>query len=406
MVWTHQDREVKRRLPAAAMIVVCAGAMRAAPCAAQNAPEDPTTVVARARFKEGVDYYDRGEFEQARTSFLQAYALKKHPAVLINLAWSSLKAGRPLEAERYFKQFLAEGKEISEKQRADALDGLSQTRGKLGHIEVTAPAGAEVFVDGERMGIAPIAEAVAVEPGAHTVRVRAGGGAVETQSVSVLAGEKGVARFDGGSSGAGIPPVTPAPAAPPLPPLAPLPAVETPAPPVSSRDVSSSPESRSVETPTAPVGAQTSFFPNNMTPVFVGGSIALASTGVALAMIVMRQSAQDNATTTYNNLTAAYGTLHYQGQAGCPPPPAGPRLPQAAQSQLSAGCNTLSQDNSLVNTDATIGNIATGVAVASFVGTVIYWIAADKTPRHSTAQATLLPIAGPRYGGMSLAIGF
>ena len=56
------------------------------------AQDDPVTMQARARFKEGVDFYDKGSYENARLAFLQAYALKKHPAVLLNLAQSSAKA--------------------------------------------------------------------------------------------------------------------------------------------------------------------------------------------------------------------------------------------------------------------------------------------------------------------------
>ncbi len=70
--------------------------------------------MARTRFKEGVSFYDKGQYEQARAAFLQAYALKKHPAVLLNLAWSSLKSGHALESEHYFKQFLAEGKDSTD----------------------------------------------------------------------------------------------------------------------------------------------------------------------------------------------------------------------------------------------------------------------------------------------------
>ena len=55
-----------------------------------------------------MDFYDKGQFENARLAFLQAYALKKHPAVLLNLAQSSAKAGHPLEAAKYFQQFLKE----------------------------------------------------------------------------------------------------------------------------------------------------------------------------------------------------------------------------------------------------------------------------------------------------------
>src|SRR5512138_3004452 len=70
--------------------------------------DDPITKQARARFQEGVDYFDKGNFESARASFLQAYALKKHPAVLLNLAQSCLKSNHALEAATYFKQYLRE----------------------------------------------------------------------------------------------------------------------------------------------------------------------------------------------------------------------------------------------------------------------------------------------------------
>src|ERR1700733_10886292 len=108
---------MRTRPLAVALFVALAPAVFAAPSRAQSAAEDPTTDMARTRFKEGVSFYDKGQYEQARAAFLQAYALKKHPAVLLNLAWSSLKSGRALEAERYFRQFLAEGKHSTDKQR-------------------------------------------------------------------------------------------------------------------------------------------------------------------------------------------------------------------------------------------------------------------------------------------------
>src|SRR5277367_177307 len=141
---------MRTRPLAVALFVAFAPATFAVPTYAQSATDDPTTDIARARFKEGVSFYDKGQYEQARAAFLQAYALKKHPAVLLNLAWSSLKSGRTLEAERYFKQFLSEGKDSTDKQRADANDGLSQAHAKLGRIDVVAAAGTEVTVDGDK----------------------------------------------------------------------------------------------------------------------------------------------------------------------------------------------------------------------------------------------------------------
>src|SRR5579885_1111919 len=73
---------------------------------AQGAQDDALTKAARARFPEGVDAFDKGNYEAARASFKQAYALKQHPAVLLNLAQSSLKSGHYLEAAKFFQQYL------------------------------------------------------------------------------------------------------------------------------------------------------------------------------------------------------------------------------------------------------------------------------------------------------------
>src|SRR5271165_3315566 len=109
---------MRTRPLAAALLLALAPATFPVNAVAQTGAEDPVTAMARARFKEGVEFYDKGQFEQARAAFLQAYALKKHPAVLLNLAWSCLKSGHAIDAERYFKQFLADSKDITDKQRA------------------------------------------------------------------------------------------------------------------------------------------------------------------------------------------------------------------------------------------------------------------------------------------------
>ena len=109
--------------------------------------DDPVTTQARARFKEGVEFYDKGKYEEARLAFLQAYTLKKHPAVLLNLAQSSAKAGHPMEAAKYFKQFLKESTTASPQQKKDAESGLAEVRQKLGRIEVVAPSGTEITLE-------------------------------------------------------------------------------------------------------------------------------------------------------------------------------------------------------------------------------------------------------------------
>src|SRR5271170_7520019 len=128
---------MRLRPVAAALLLSFAPAAFGAPLAfAQN---DASTADARERFKEGVRYYEGGQFERARASFLQAYALKKHPDVLFNLANSCLKSGHPRDAEKYFSQWLHDGDGVTPQKRADAEKGRDEARTKLGRIDLLAP---------------------------------------------------------------------------------------------------------------------------------------------------------------------------------------------------------------------------------------------------------------------------
>src|SRR3954447_11418871 len=109
---------MKTRRIAAAVLFTLLPATLSLPALAQQ--DDPLTLQARARFKEGVDAFDRGKYEEARLSFLQAYTLKKHPAVLLNLAQSSAKSNHHLEALKYFQQFLKEAPNATPQQKKDA----------------------------------------------------------------------------------------------------------------------------------------------------------------------------------------------------------------------------------------------------------------------------------------------
>ncbi len=126
--------------------------------------------VARARFREGTEAFDKGDFEKARTAFLQAWSLKKHPAVLRKLAESCLKSHHEAEAARYFRLYLRDTT-ISPADQTSAEAALTEARKSDGRIEVHAPNGAEVFLDDESVGVAPL-DPVDVDVGYHTVRVR------------------------------------------------------------------------------------------------------------------------------------------------------------------------------------------------------------------------------------------
>ena len=79
----------------ALLVVVSQALVPVSPAHAQD--EDAVTDMARRRFQEGVKFFDQKRYDEARAAFLQAYALKHHPAVLLNLAQSEIRSGHPVE---------------------------------------------------------------------------------------------------------------------------------------------------------------------------------------------------------------------------------------------------------------------------------------------------------------------
>jgi tetratricopeptide (TPR) repeat protein len=150
--------------------------------------QDGETEVARQRFLEGVRHYDQKEYEKARLAFLQAYLLKPHRAVLLNLAQSELKAGRYAEAAENFAKY------IRENPTADAMDhakaAFEEARQKVGEVNIEVNAtGAILNVDGADVGKSPLPYAVYVMPGRHTVRATSKSGLSADESLEAVAGQ-------------------------------------------------------------------------------------------------------------------------------------------------------------------------------------------------------------------------
>lgn len=388
---------MKRTSRIAAAVLVAFLSSTAVPRSAV-AQDDPVTMQARARFKEGVDAYDKGQYENARLAFLQAYALKKHPAVLLNLAQSSAKAGHPLEAAKYFQQFLKESTTASPQQRADAESGLSEVRQKLGRIEIVAQAGTEITLDEkDRLGTAPFGEPIDVEPGSHSLR-----SPNETVRVTANAGQKVQARFGGT-----VQPVVPAPAPAP----APSPSPTTPPPPEGAT------------TPPPPVeggSRHTNLLspPANMTPVVIG----LVAAGVGLAGTIIfaafKADSQTKADTVAGEIRNAAIKRGYDGDGDGVPDAKGVCGSSDATIQRDFGnaCTTLKQNNDKVDTNATIANVSVVVMIVGAATAAGWYLFAPKrdegsgtakaTPKKSPSTPILTPYAGYGSGGFVLSGSF
>lgn len=175
---------------------------------AAHAQSDGETEVAKERFKEGVKHYDAREYDKARLAFLQAYLLKPHPTVLLNLAQCELRSGRPAEAADHFAKY------IRENPNADALGharaGFEDARQRVAelNVEVTAP-GATVIIDGTEVGRSPLPNVLYLMPGRHAIGARKGS-VSDSGSLDAVAGQRVYVTLDvrGGGTSAGAAVVT------------------------------------------------------------------------------------------------------------------------------------------------------------------------------------------------------
>jgi hypothetical protein len=179
--------------------------------------QDAVTEVARQRYEEGVKAFDTGRFEDARSAFLQAYALKRHPAVLLNLGQSELRSGHYEDAGNHLQQFLRLHTSASAEQKKTAEKGIADAKKKTGFIIVIADAnGAAVSVDGTAVGVTPLLDPVFVKPGKHTL-VATYQNKSSTTTVDAKAGSATAATLTLGTAGSPVasapPPSDPGPGA-------------------------------------------------------------------------------------------------------------------------------------------------------------------------------------------------
>jgi hypothetical protein len=373
---------MKTRTLAAALLFAFTPVSVGAPAFAQQT-DDPSVKAARARFNEGVEFFDKGQYENARAAFLQAYALRKHPAVLLNLAQSSLRSGHSLEASKYFQQYLHDSTSLTSTQRGDAEKGLADARSKLGRIEVSAPTGAEITVDGDRVGTAPLTDLVDVEPGTHTIKANS-----DAKTLTVAGGQQVSAKFGPAPSGAVLP----------TPPPPTSGATDTPG--DGSTSPTSTDQGSTSSTPvTADVHKQNLLAPpQSMAPVWVGIGIGAAGFATAILFAVFKSKANDSYTSIQTEIRNTPG--HPSTCVGISP-----------TSRFAGACSTLNDDYNTVNTDAAVANVGLAVGIVGAAFGLGWYLFAKKRDDSSPTQGrfegspptiAVTPILGPHNNGLSM----
>jgi hypothetical protein len=388
----------KLRLRTLLCLSLACTALSPAIAIAAPASDDASVAMARERFKEGVAFFDKKDYEKARLAFLQAYALKKHPAVLLNLAQSELRSGHEADAAKHFAAYLRDATDASPAETQAAQAGLNAAKVAVAEVEVSVDeSGAEVSVDGTSAGTSPLPGPLYMAVGSHSIEARKNGQSTATQ-VSASAGKQLKASLT----------LTPAPIA---------------APPIAS----AAPEAATSPEPEAPAegGGRKPFFK------WLGGSpvglVGLGLTGVGLGsgigFAIASHKSYSNSDSVANQIKEAAvadtGSSMPDTTNLCNDPKAWltdigydksnktPGLTQRA-SEYSNACAKYPDNvhkGDTFKTLSTVGFVVGGVAA---VGTIVYYFV-DPHAKEASGEAStrgrrvaIVPSVGPGQTGLTV----
>lgn len=144
---------------------------------------------AQALLSQGAELYEQGNYAAALERFTAAYEVFPSPKLWFNIGQANRDLGRPVEALEAFERFLSEAPAALPEAVAEARRSATDLAGKLGQLRVTCSTpGAEVAVDGRRVGTVPPARTVWTTPGRHQVTVRHSGFLPAIEDAEVTAG--------------------------------------------------------------------------------------------------------------------------------------------------------------------------------------------------------------------------
>jgi hypothetical protein len=144
---------------------------------------------ARAKLSEGVALFERGDYAGALARFREAHALFPSPRIHFNMAQAHRELARPVEAIEAYRRFLADARDASSEQRADAEHAVAELLRQVAALTVVADgAGASISVDGRAHGSTPRSEPILLAPGPHQVVVEKQGHESHLEKVVADAG--------------------------------------------------------------------------------------------------------------------------------------------------------------------------------------------------------------------------
>jgi len=178
-------------------IAICA-MLTAAFVLLSSTPRADDMEKAKAAFERGTSLFHDGKYEEAALAFREANELRPNWKLLYNVGQSEAAAKRHGLALQAFEEYLSMGgDEIQTGRRAEVAEEIDRLRGIVGEIDLVAPVGAVVKVDGRDRGTTPLPGPMPVAAGAlHTLQLEVDGEVLLTREVRVGSGRTVVVDAD------------------------------------------------------------------------------------------------------------------------------------------------------------------------------------------------------------------
>lgn len=147
---------------------------------------------ARARYSRGVELYNEGAYAASLIELERAHVLSPHYTILHSIGLVKIQLADFVGALNAFEEYLtASGDEISVARKTEVREKVQQLRERIATLDISVTVdGAEVLVDGNVIGIAPLPKPVLVNPGRHEITARRPGETGETKTVSAAGTDK------------------------------------------------------------------------------------------------------------------------------------------------------------------------------------------------------------------------
>jgi hypothetical protein len=188
----------------------------------QATPTDAQRAEASGRFRRGVELFQEEAYRAALVEFERAYEVAPDFRLLFNIAQTKVQLQEYLGAAQSYEAYLVQGAEsLPPERRAQVEEALKALRERVGRISVQVNRDdVDVFIDDQKVGRAPITQALTVNVGRHRVAARGADGANDAQVIDLAGGDIVEVRLNLAAPSAATPSATaPAPSAAPDEPL-------------------------------------------------------------------------------------------------------------------------------------------------------------------------------------------